>query len=80
MNMPGFTAEVTVYKTREFYRTVGNGTLFTGAIVPQLISSGSLGISACKIACDCCHDSICGSWISCAICGACKGRDLSVFG
>jgi hypothetical protein len=30
MRAPGFTAEETVYKTREAYRMLGTGTLFTG--------------------------------------------------
>ena len=35
-NLPGFTAEASLYKTSEHYHTIGTGTFVDGAIHPAV--------------------------------------------
>lgn len=69
MNMPGFSAEASVYRTREHYQSVTNqnyrgvtgvmaqiltgGGIGTGGVVPQLAKGDGIG-HICLLYCYCC--------------------------
>ena len=48
MNVPGFTAEASVYNTTESYRTGGTDSFSTMQVVPQLIDFFSTVKKCCK--------------------------------
>ena len=75
MNMPGFTAEVSLYKTSRYYHTMENGNTHASRVVPQVLPAlrnigGILeGALECLAFCFCCASSL-NSYccINCAIC------------
>jgi hypothetical protein len=74
MSMPGFTAEASLDKTNEDYRTTWIVTaLTTGAVVPQqqMVAPGPLSSNANIIPlcfCPCCACVISGFIVVCACC------------
>lgn len=69
MNIPGFSAEATLYRTRGYYHMVATGMTSSGQVVPALPSCGN-----CDWACDKCVDCLRsgGTRASCPGCGVCS--------
>ena len=73
MNVPRFTAEAAVYKTRGSYRTVGTGALITAQVVPQLTNLRPIGgWDPCRAACNLCKDSHTSAPGVCLLCALCS--------
>jgi hypothetical protein len=81
-NLPGFTAEVSLYRTSRSYRTgSSHGGPSSGQVKPQLMASpvrssgDSEGLLICLGACLCCGLCEKGPWqrASCSYCNRCLG-------
>jgi hypothetical protein len=53
MNMPGFTAEASLYRTSELYPMRSMDAISTGQVVPQQLS-GLAVPDLCNLSCRCC--------------------------
>jgi hypothetical protein len=67
MNMPGFTAEASLYRTSELYSMRSMDTISTSQVVPQQMSG--LARDACLSACLCCGRGE--NWGCCVACFFC---------
>jgi hypothetical protein len=57
MMLPGFTAEITLYRANEHYRMTGHFSYAAGALYPALISLGAIScdpncINSCLFQCE----------------------------
>ena len=55
IGIPGFTGDITDYKTRTTYHTAGARAVITGKVVPQ--QQGKDPSDPCRGACKCCAHS-----------------------
>lgn len=78
MNLPGFTAEASLYLTHRPYATAARPAAARGAVVPQLSRPGAafLPVSTCDFLCALCGPS---NLLACVACAICQTLD-DVFG
>lgn len=78
MNMPGFSAEASLYKTRTHYTCHGHILTLEGGVYPTLVrrTAGSitggplvLGFTCTGLSCSCSGDNDCNDMFSSDVCG-----------